>query len=301
MKRIRITYILPVAALSLAMLSGGCSLLGQKDGGSSESGGKVKTDAVLPQDREQIHLNAAAKEYTSAELSKGVVRGDWAIETVGGKDVVGETAPYLKFVPGEKRVYGNNGCNVINATYEYNPADSTLHFDNIITTMRACGQEGITDTEINMALDAVKYYRWELRGSEYYLYFYDSAMKPLMELMHQNFQFLNGTWRVTAINDEPVNVPDMKLVIDVDEGKLHGNTGCNILNGTLETDMDAANSISFQAIATTRMACPDINYETRLIVALEEASKAKPISEKRVVFLNAQGESVLQLERTSDK
>ena len=46
-----------------------------------------------------------------------------------------------------------------------------------------------------------------------------------MELMHQNFQFLNGTWLVKEIDGQPVNVPDMKLVIDVDEGRLHGNTG----------------------------------------------------------------------------
>ena len=89
-----------------------------------------------------------------------------------------------------------------------------------------------------------------------------------MELMHQNFQFLNGTWLVKEIDGQPVNVPDMKLVIDVDEGRLHGNTGCNIINGTLETDMDAANSISFQKIGMTRMMCPDAQYETQLVVAL---------------------------------
>ena len=161
--------------------------------------------------------------------------------------------------------------------------------------------EGITDAQIMQALNSVKYYTWKLEGSEYYLYLYDEAMQPMLELMHQNFDFLNGTWRVTAIDNEAVNVPDMKLVIDVDEGKLHGNTGCNILNGTLETDMDAANSISFQSIATTRMACPDQSYETRLVVALEDASTAKPISANKVIFLNPQGENVLQLERTTDK
>ena len=45
-----------------------------------------------------------------------------------------------------------------------------------------------------------------------------------MEMMHQNFQFLNGTWLVKEIDGQAVDVPDMKLVIDVDEGKLHGNT-----------------------------------------------------------------------------
>lgn len=304
-KIFRVRHMLPVAAVAMAMLSS-CSLLGSKSGGEGGGllgggGGKVKTDAVLPQDREKIHENASAKAYTSEELGRGVVKGDWAIERVMGQTAVGEKAPFLKFVPSEKRVYGNNGCNFINAGYEYNLADSTLSFSNPISTMMACGMEGITDAQIMQALNSVKYYTWKLEGSEYYLYLYDEAMQPMLELMHQNFEFLNGTWRVTAIDNEAVNVPDMKLVIDVDEGKLHGNTGCNILNGTLETDMDAANSISFQAIATTRMACPDQSYETRLVVALEDASTAKPISANKVIFLNPQGENVLQLERTTDK
>lgn len=298
---------LPLGALAALLTLSGCNFInniGNKIGNIGEStqrAGKVKRDAVLPHDREKIHQNATAKAYTSEELSRGIVKGDWAIERVMGKNTVGESAPFLKFVPDEKRVYGNNGCNVINADYQYNPADSTLSFSNVISTMRMCGMEGITDTEINVALNNVKYYRWELKGPDYYLYLYDAAMNPMLELMHQNFQFLNGTWKVTAINDEPIDNPDMKIVIDVDEGKVHGNTGCNILNGTLETDMEAPNSISFQSIATTRMGCPEPNYETRFIVALEDASRAKPVTANVVVLLNSQGESVLQLERTSDK
>lgn len=287
--------------MGAAVLLSGCDLIEKFGDKITDSGKKVKQDAVLPQDRERIALNSLAKAYTSEELGRGIVKGDWAIEKVMDQPAVGETAPYLKFVPEEKRVYGSNGCNVLNASYSYNPADSTLSFSNVISTMMACGKEGITDSEINAALNNVKYYRWELRDTEYYLYLYDAAMNPMLELMHQNFDFLNGTWRVTAINDEPIDNPDMKLVIDIDEGKIHGNTGCNILNGTIETDMEAANSISMQNIVTTRMACKDPNYETRLLVALEDASTAKPVSPKVVVFLNPQGESVLQLERTSDK
>lgn len=268
--------------------------------GKTEGDKDVKKESVLPTDREKI-VSPVSAVYTSEELAKGVVKGDWAVEKVNGKNAVGETAPYLKFVPDQKRVYGNNGCNVINATYKYNPADSTLSFSEMASTMMACGMEGITDMEFNAALAAARYYTWRLNGDDYYLTFYDADRKPVMEMMHQNFQFLNGTWLVKEIDGQAVNVPDMKLVIDVDEGKLHGNTGCNIINGSLETDMDAANSISFQKIGMTRMACPTPNFETQLVVALEEASKAKPLKESRVALLDNQGKTVLLLERTSDK
>ena len=269
----------------------GCaSLLGSK---------KVKQEAVLPHDRQKIANKDDIKTYTSEEIKKGVVKGDWAIETVNGKPAVGEKAPFLKFVPSEKTVYGNNGCNSLTGPYIYNPKDSTISFGDLASTMMLCSKEGITDFEINAALGQVKYYSWDVKDSDYYLYFYDSARKEVMSLMHQNFDFLNGTWVVRQIDDIAVNNPDMEMVIDVDEGKIHGNTGCNIYNGSLEIDMEQANSISFSAIGMTRMACPpdQENHETQLIVALEEASTAKPVSPSEVLLFDSQGKQVLKLVR----
>ena len=294
MKKINV-YIIPLMALSLIPL-GACNAVKK----AGDTGKDVKKEAVLPTDREKI-VQPVSSVYTSEDLANGIIKGDWAIEKVNGKTAVGETAPFLKFEPSEKRVYGNNGCNVINASYQYNPADSTLTFSNLVSTMMACGMTGITDIEINAALDAARYYTWSLNGDDYLITLLDADHQPVIEMMHQNFQFLNGTWLVKEIDGEAVNVPDMKLVIDVDEGKIHGNTGCNILNGSLETDMDAANSISFQQLGVTRKACPDMNYETRLLVALEDASKAKPLQEGRVELLNSLGKVVLVMERTSDK
>ena len=274
----------------LTLVTTGCNTL---FGGKS-----VKTDAVLPSDREQIAEKVPEAAYTSEEMAKGAVKGDWAIETVNGKTAVGEKAPYLKFVPGEQRVYGSNGCNVINAAFTSNPQDSTIRFSNIASTMMMCGLDGITDIEINQALDATRYYSWEIKGDDFYLYFYNETHNQIMSLMHQNFEFLNGTWGIAAINGVKVDNPDMKLVIDVAEGKLHGNTGCNILNGTLETDMDAANSISFSSIATTRMACPEGSKETAFIVALEDACSAKAVNPKEAVFYNSLGKEVLRIVRT---
>lgn len=284
--------------ISLGISVGSCGIF-SNSGAKPES--KVKQEATLPQDRETIAKIEDLKTYTPQEIRQGVVKGDWAIEEVYGVPAVGEKAPFLKFVPKEKRVYGNNGCNVINATYIYNPKDSTLHFGEIASTMMMCAMTGITDAEINKALGDTEYYTWDVEDSEYYLHFYDKNGKKIMRLMHQNFDFLNGAWAIRAINDERVNVEDMKLVIDVDEGKIHGNTGCNILNGNMEIDMEQANSISFSSIGVTRMACPDMPYETRLLVALEEANAAKPISANEVLLFNAAGKQVLRLVRAHDK
>lgn len=283
---------LAVAALGLTLILSGCSLFKKE---------KSLQPTTLPQDREVLVKKKDQQQYTPEEIKRGVVKGDWAIETVMGKPAVGEKAPFIKFVPEQKRIYGNNGCNVINGEYTYNAKDSTISFSNIASTMMMCAMEGITDYEINTALGATKFYSWKAADNDYHLTFYNESGQEVMTLMHQNFEFLNGTWRITKINDKSIDIEDAKLVIDVDEGKLHGNTGCNIINGQLEVDMDQPNSISFSAIGMTRMACPDVEHETAMIVALEEVSAAKPVSNTEVILYNSRQQPVLTMVRTADK
>jgi heat shock protein HslJ len=276
-----------MAMAVVAIVASGCNTMNK---------GK-KEAVVLPQDRENIVKKKDQQIYTPEEIKRGVVKGDWSIETVMGKKAVGEKAPYIKFVPSEKRIYGNNGCNVLNGEYTYNAQDSTIRFSNMATTMMMCGKEGITDYEINTALDATKYYSWRVDNNDYLLTFYNENRQPVMTLLHQNFEFLNGTWRIAKVNDKPIETEGVEMVIDVDEGKIHGNTGCNILNGQLEIDMDQPNSISFCNIATTRMMCPDIEHETALLFALEEATYAKPVSSTEVILYSDQQKPVLTLVR----
>lgn len=282
-----------LALLSISLTLSGCSLFSNNS--------KNKINPVMPDDRENIAVKKDQQMYTPEEIRNGIVKGDWAIESVYGKKAVGEEAPFIKFVLTERRVYGNNGCNVINADYIYNPQDSTIRFDHLASTMRLCQTEGLTDYEINTALGATKYYTWRIDGHDYYLSFFDETGMEVMQLMHQNFEFLNGTWGVKKINAKSINNPEMKMVIDIDEGKLHGNTGCNIMNGELSIDMEHPNSISFSNIVTTRMACPDDADETALLVALEEVSAARPVSGNEVILFDTRHNPVLTLVRASDK
>lgn len=260
----------------------------------------VKPSNVIPQDRQVVGQSNKLKTYTTEDLAKGIIGGDWGIQEVFGKDAVGETAPYLKFSTDDK-VYGNNGCNTINATYKYNPKDSTLSFINPITTLRACGMTGITDKEIDQALIQTHYYRWKIEDDASFLYFFDKSHNLVMTLFRQNFDFLNGTWKITAINDEPIVDDKLKLVFDTDQKKVHGNTGCNIFNGNLMTDMEVPNSISFESVAVTMMLCPDMETQTAFLVALEEASRAKPVHKDKVILYNNFNTPVLTLERTDSK
>lgn len=311
------------AALMMALTVSGCSIF--KPSNNSEGSGKglqgwvesdksdakkdaedlkektIKEEKAAKVEAEKAMAKVDEKLHQIADMNKtGALSGDWAIEMVLGKKAVGETAPYIKFVPAENRIYGNNGCNILNGQFTSSSVDKTITFSNLATTMMMCGQTGITDVEIGEALGlTVKYTVEQSSDSESILRFYDASGNEVMELMHRDFHFLDGTWAVVAIDGEAVNIEDMKIALDVDEKRMHGNTGCNIINGELETDMDAANSISFSKIAMTRMACPDSGWETRMTMALEEAVTARNVGNDEIAFIGSNGKQVMLLKKTS--
>jgi hypothetical protein len=49
------------------------------------------------------------------------------------------------------------------------------------------------------------------------------------------------------------------------------------------------------------MACPDLNYETALVVALEEVTGARPISASEVSLFDSQQQEIIRLCRAADK
>lgn len=256
-----------------------------------------KTEATLPTDRESLHASHNKSTFSAKDLEEGTVTGDWTIEEVGGDKVNPDTPAYLMFVPKELRVYGNNGCNTLNADYSYDKEQGKLSFTNLLTTMRLCNSMGAMDDRINLALSNTVSYKWSHSGDEYFLYFFDSNGNRLMSLMHQNFDFLNGAWQIVRIEDEPINDPEMRIVIDIAEKKIHGNTGCNLFNGEIDIDMESANTINFHNILTTLMACENYENQTWLIVALEDVAHAKPVDENSVILLNLLRKPVLTLKR----
>lgn len=258
----------------------------------------VKAEPELPSDRETVAKPDRTEPYRSPALEKGEISGEWAIKDLGARQAGGEMTPFLMFDAKKGRFYGNNGCNTINGSYTVNAADSTLRFSNVVSTMRACDPTDFTEQEINEAINNTRRYEWSVSPEfQYTLSFLDANGNVLMNLRRQDFDFLNGTWQVVAINGSSVDDPDMKFVIDMAELKLHGNTGCNIVNGSIVTDMTERNSISFQGLQTTRMACPDAKRENELLVALEDVMYARPVSATQCRLLNGQDHTVLYLVR----
>lgn len=98
---------------------------------------------------------------------------------------------------------------------------------------------------------------------------------------------LGGKWNVLKVNGEEVTVlGDEKPFVEfnTEESKVHGFTGCNIMNGAYTQD---GKELTFGNMATTMMAGPEENMKTESAVLGAIA---------KVASVKADGENLLLLD-----
>lgn len=236
------------------------------------------------------------------ERSVRPLAGRWIISSVGKTQVKGyeDEWPYIEFSSSDGRFYGSDACNVINGGYTVSPGQK-LAFSQVASTMRFCPDDTLA-APIALALDATRSFSISKKGGSEILALYNDKHLPVMTLRNPDIIFLNGPWQVVAIGKNRVANPDVRLVFDVTEGLVHGNTGCNVLNGSITQDPQVTSSVQFSALATTRMACPPgDNTEQQLLIALEETATARRVDgdADRVELLSPSGRVLITLHRLS--
>lgn len=221
--------------------------------------------------------------------------GEWSMQTIKNKDVNTRERAYLYFNLKDSVFYGNNGCNVINGSI-HTGAENKIELDNIITTMMDC-HNATSERTVMKALNETASYKITEKNGIRYLSLMNSKGHNLIYLKNQDINFLNGAWTVSSINNESVTSKNVRLVIDIQEMKIHGNSGCNIINGTLFIDPNKDWGVEFQELVSTRMMCPDIHIETALLVALEETQYCKKLNGDEITLLDGEGKQIATLRR----
>ncbi len=278
-----------IANIALSAVCLGCAVsVSAKNDAKSAKSAAAPVEEVAVVAQEEIEYYPA----TSADIR---LDGEWNIDNVNGQKVTGEERPFITFDLSQGRIYGNNGCNIVNADAVTGKGNK-LQFTGMMSTQKYCANAPFEHL-INTTLDQVRSYKISRYGHEYYLDLFNDRGHLIMVLRKHNMDFLNGAWRVTAINGQPNSNEGVQFVFDLPEKKIHGNAGCNIINGEISIDPDVTNSVQFSNIASTRMMCPDIATETAVLVALEETEKAFAKSDDTVTFVNHAGKPVLQLVR----
>lgn len=239
------------------------------------------------------------KDNTTGTVASTSINGEWTIYSVRNNVITGEERPFITFDLAANRMYGNNGCNVINGTLKLTDPDQ-LQIEDFITTMRMC-QDVQYEYLINLALADVRSYAMRNEGADSYLDLRDEKGTTVIVLRRHNMDFLNGPWAIVTLNGTamPAEGDDRaaSIVIDIPELRVHGNTGCNVFNGSLFIDPDKQRSMQFSNMAITRMYCGPESRETELLIALEATESAKLVGDDTVEFYDASGKPLMTLKK----
>lgn len=246
----------------------------------------------------------AATASGDQTVSKALA-GDWTIIDVKGHQVSsapGTEAPHMGFAPSQDNpgwidFYAYNGCNFINGVVALKGSKISKQGD-FAATMRLC-PDAEYEMAISTALEQMKTLKIERINNESFLYLIDGGGQTVLTLRKHNLNFLEGAWAVRSIDGDklPEGV-DIRFVVDLQTNTLHGNAGCNVVNGLVKVNMAIENGIGFTDLVTTRMTCPDIAYETRFLQTMARVAKATG-NETKAQLLDTDGKVIITLDRLS--
>ncbi len=279
------------SAIAVAALVSGCGTMKKSGTTAADSGSNVKTTTV----------GSTISSYDEAQIAP--LLGSWAVTAINGKKVVinGDNHPQITFeaIPDAKTaiiVIAFNGCNYLNGSWIVRGSKLEPNGE-FLSSLKAC-DDAPYETAMNLALNDVKSYSIVDDNT---VTLNSAAGTAVMTLRKRNLSFLNGAWQVTTIQGTPVPANTaIKVVIDVDECKIHGNAGCNMLNGSIVVNLDKGDGIEFKDLATTRMTCPAIATEQAFLLALEQVDTCvEGASADQAIMKSASGQPLLTLIRIS--
>ena len=86
------------------------------------------------------------------------------------------------------------------------------------------------------------------------------------------------------------------IEFDIKSKRIHGNAGCNIMNGDFETSQNDFSAISFPGVITTMMSCPDMEIEGKILAAVNSVQSFAKVP-GGVGLYNGEGQLVLTIEK----
>ena len=265
----------------------------------------VKTEAEkvdlysLKQERIDNAKSKAEPEAVVMPESKyaSILEGEWYIISVKNKKIDrDEDMPYIYFETKTGNFYANNGCNTLNGSYSLS-VENTLQFHNVLSTMQFCPDVDF-EGDINSVISDEK--SWNIALTEHdgerFIDFIKGE-KSVMRLRRGLTGNIDGLWSIESIAGVKKLTIEADIFFDTRELKLHGNSGCNYFNGEIYLDHRIANAVDFSDIIITSAACPDMDQETALLVALQQAAIAVSDGEDHLVIFDDNSSPLLTLKR----
>lgn len=246
-------------------------------------------------------LSSCGSTKNTAQLAD--IDGEWSIIEINGAAVVpapGQVFPFIGFNKISGQVYGNAGCNRLVGSFDVSAEPGNIDLSHLGTTRMMCADMTVEQNVLN-ALAQVKHY--VRLGDDNIGLCGKSLKRPIVVLKRKAPEMtiadLDGRWKIVeaggvAVPDTLENQPFLE--VDAAQKTVHGNGGCNLLNGSFQTEEGQPSSIAFPQLISTMMACPDMETEGRVTKALNDTRSFGRLQEEgRVGFYDAEGVLVMVL------
>lgn len=246
-------------------------------------------------------LTLSSCRSTKEATSLSSMNGEWNVVEINGTTVVpaqGQALPFIGFDTATGKVYGNSGCNRLMGSFDVKAQAGTIDLSQLGSTRMMCPDMTIEQNVLG-ALAQVKGYR---KVGKEGMALCNADKRPVLVLEKKGagvkLSVLKGEWLITEVNGEAVPTGMEKqpfIAFDLKEKRIHGNAGCNLMNGGFQTNEANALSITFPAVASTMMACPDMETEGKIMGALNEVKTFDVLASGNIGLYDANGTLVLVL------
>lgn len=111
---------------------------------------------------------------------------------------------------------------------------------------------------------------------------------------------ISGEWNIVEVGGNktlPTDHSGLPFIgFDATDHKIYGNSGCNRMMGTYSIDL-VKKALTFGPIAGTRMACPDMTIEQKIMQAMNEVCSFSVKSKHKISLLDSNEKEILVLVR----
>lgn len=229
------------------------------------------------------------------------ISGEWNVVSVKGEQVEGN--PYIGFDLAEGRIYGNAGCNRIMGGVEVDSVNpGKIGFTGVGATRMMC-PDMETEQKVLEALNEVAGYQASSAGVE----LTDKDGNVLMSLEKKeapavSVNDINGKWNITKVEGAAVEVADKTPFIsfNVAENAVHGNGGCNIINGSFSQEEGNPSSLKFGQMISTMMAGPGMETERKVLSAMNKVASFVVNEDGTLSLMDVTDNEVLLLVKSED-
>lgn len=224
------------------------------------------------------------------------ITGEWNVVSVEGKQVTGN--PYIGFDTENGRLYGNAGCNRIMGGFEIDSVNpGHIGLTNVASTRMMC-PDMETEQKVLEALNEVTGFKSSATGVE----LTDKDGKVLISLEKREIPAvsvndINGEWKISKVEGAAVEVADKTpfLSFNVAENAVHGNGGCNIINGSFSQEEGNPSSLKFGHMISTMMAGPGMETERKVLTAMNKVASFVLNEDGTLSLMDAENNEVLLL------